>query len=632
MDIRWKMWDRGKTMRETPSSASDTTLLATDTLDSPKPPNPWDRPFSILLLVVWFGLVTGGAEALTVAILYRLKLCALDVVSPYLWVIPISNAVTLAIPGMALYVLGRFRIVTSLMGVTTFLLTFVLSANLVLAIGVTQQVSLSWWAIVLLAGGLATQARRLATKYPHGFHRLVTRTTLALIVITGLVAVGTVGSDALNRRNMALGIPPASANAPNVLLIVLDTVRAKSMSLYGHGHPTTPNLERWAKQGIVFDRAISPAPFTLTAHASMFTGRYPQNLTADWTVPLDNDPPTLAEALYAQGYMTAGVVSNTSSCGRQTGLGRGFVLYEAHRLTPLEFAVRASLPRRLNHLPKTNSIEASRINERFFRFLEHRQRQPFFVFLNYFDCHAPYFPEGPLGRPYRGYSRRDKLRLLQWTLESFMNFETDGLDFAREAYEASLAELDSAIGALLAGLEERGEREHTLVIIVGDHGEQFGEHGLVQHADSLYRPVLHVPLLIIDPRSPTTGQRVHEMVSLRDLPATILELLGLPTSKIPGDSFAGLATGQPSQPYPNTPKLAFINTGPNFPAWHPNSTGPLEAVFADGKYYIKSPHREELYDFDKDPEEQANLAESEAGRPLLPYYQELLSKRMGLGG
>jgi len=144
--------------------------------------------------------------------------------------------------------------------------------------------------------------------------------------------------------------------------------------------------------------------------------------------------------------------------------------------------------------------------------------------------------------------------------------------------------------------------------------------------------VLHVPLLIIDPRSPTTGQRVHEMVSLRDLPATILELLGLPTSKIPGDSFAGLATGQPSQPYPSTPKLAFINTGPNFPAWHPNSTGPLEAVFADGKYYIKSPHREELYDFDKDPEEQANLAESEAGRPLLPYYQELLSKRMGLGG
>jgi hypothetical protein len=73
-----------------------------------------------------------------------------------------------------------------------------------------------------------------------------------------------------------------------------------------------------------------------------------------------------------------------------------------------------------------------------------------------------------------------------------------------------------------------------------------------------------------------------------------------------------------------------MNRGPNFPAWHPNSAGPLEAVFADGKYYIKSPHREELYDFDKDPEEQENLAESEAGRALLEYYRELLSKRKGL--
>jgi hypothetical protein len=81
-----------------------------------------------------------------------------------------------------------------------------------------------------------------------------------------------------------------------------------------------------------------------------------------------------------------------------------------------------------------------------------------------------------------------------------------------------------------------------------------------------------------------------------------------------------------------TPKLAFMNRGPNFPAWHPNSAGPLEAVFAEGNYYIKSPHREELYDFDRDPEEQENLAESEAGRALLEYYQGLLSKRKGLAG
>ncbi len=464
----------------------------------------------MLLLTVWFGLMVGGLEALIVAILYRLHLCVLDVVSPYLWVIPISNAAILAIPGVVLGFLVRFRIVPSHLGVVTFLLSFALSVNLILGISRMLMARLSLWALILLAGGLATQTKRFVTKHPHAFYRLVTRTTPALIVMIGLVAVGTFGYDALNRRNMALSIPPASANAPNVVLIVLDTVRAKSMSMYGYDRPTTPNLDQWAKLGIVFDRAVSPAPWTLTAHASMFTGRYPQELTADWSVPLDRYHPTLADVLRTHGYMTAAFVSNTSSCGRQTGLDRGFVHYRAHRLSPLEFLVRASLPRGLLNLPNSNSIEATKISEDFLGFLARRKGQPFFVFLNYFDCHAPYFPEGSLNRPDRGFSKQDKIKLLRWTLESFRNPKADGLELAQEAYEASLAELDRTIGALLTELERRGERERTLVIIVSDHGEQFGEHGLVQHADSLYRPVLHVPLMIIDPRSPVAGQRVHE--------------------------------------------------------------------------------------------------------------------------
>jgi arylsulfatase A-like enzyme len=381
---------------------------------------------------------------------------------------------------------------------------------------------------------------------------------------------------------------------------------------------------------VVFDRAISPAPFTLTAHASMFTGRYPQDLSIDWTVPLDQHNPTLAEILYAHGYMTAGFVSNTSSCGLQTGLGRGFVHYEAHRLAFVEGLFRASLPRRVSDLPNSYKFEATEINESFFRFLANRNKRPFFAFLNYLDCHAPYFPDGPFARPRADYSKHDKIRLLQWTGTSFVDPQADGLEFAREAYEASLVELDRNIGALQEKLEKLGEWERTLVIIVGDHGEQFGEHGLVQHADSLYRPVLHVPLIIIDPRKSPTNQRVHEMVTLRDLPATILELLGVPNSKIPGDSFASLVTMEPKQPTPpSKPLFAFIGRGPNFPEWHPNSKGPVEAIFTDGKYYIKSPQQEELYDFDNDPHEQRNLAQNEASGPLLEQYRELLSKRTG---
>jgi arylsulfatase A-like enzyme len=626
MGMKWNVWNRGKSLEDSLTSASIKTPTDTDQLDRAEVPNPWHRPWSMVLLTVWFGLVGGGLEALSVAILHWLGLCLLDVVSPYLWVIPISQALIYAIPGIALCLLKRFRVISSLLGVITFLLSFVTFGNLVLAIGAMERARPSLLATILLTAGVATQARHFIIKHPLGFHRLVLRTTPAFILMIGMVAVGTLGTDALNRWNMARSIPSASANAPNVLFIVLDTVRAKSMSLYGYGRPTTPNIEKWARLGIVFDRAISPAPWTLTSHASMFTGRYPQELTADWNVPLDRKRPTLAEAFYSHGYMTAGFVSNTFSCGRQTGLDRGFVQYEAHTLSLLEFLVRASLPRKLFHLPTSTSVEATGINESFLGFLSHSKVRPFFVFLNYLDCHAPYFPASSVDEQGSGLSKDEKNKLLQWLGESIVTPDAEGLELAHQAYENSLVRLDYSIGLLLTELEKRGERERTLVIIVGDHGEQFGEHGLVQHGDSLYRPNLHVPLVIIDPRSSRVGQHVDEMVSLRDLPATILELLGLPKSNIPGDSFAGLINGRSASKLAlEAPKYAFVSKMSNLPEWHPNHSGPVEAVFADGKYYIKSHQKEELYDFYNDPEEQWNLAGSEANGALLQHYRELLS-------
>ena len=131
------------------------------------------------------------------------------------------------------------------------------------------------------------------------------------------------------------GRPLPPANSPNVLLIVLDTVRADHLSLYGYERPTTPNLEQLGKRGIRFDKARATAPWTLPSHASMFTGRWPHELGEKWMTPLRGNFPTLAEYLGDRGYATAGFVANVGYCSQETGLARGFTHYEDYVLEKL---------------------------------------------------------------------------------------------------------------------------------------------------------------------------------------------------------------------------------------------------------------------------------------------------------
>jgi arylsulfatase A-like enzyme len=358
----------------------------------------------------------------------------------------------------------------------------------------------------------------------------------------------------------------------------------------------------------------------------MFTGRYPHQLAADWAVPLEAGCPTLAQVLHDRGYLTAGFVANTWNAGRQTGLDRGFACYLAHRLRPLEILVRSALCRTLLHPPRKNP-PAWAINADFSRWLAHSPRRPFFAFLNYNDCHAPYEPEPQDQHASRAEQRAIFLWGVGSPLEPQPDTNPERLNLVRDAYDNCLRGLDRRISALLQGLEVRGDLKNTIVIIVGDHGEQFGEHNLIQHSDSLYRPALHVPLLIIAPNSPVAGQRVHQMVTLRDLPATILDLLKLPQGGIAGDSFAAAITTSADAPLPSSPKFAFVSQGIKFPGWHPNADGPVGAVFLDGKYYIRNAIQEELYDFQTDPDEQHNLIDSPDSRLLLDRLRPLLPAR-----
>ena len=390
-----------------------------------------------------------------------------------------------------------------------------------------------------------------------------------------LILVGwVVGGDWLAEWREA-GRPMPPGNPPNVLLITLDTVGADHLSLYGYGRPTSPVLERLASSGIRFDAARAAAPWTLPSHATMFTGRWHHDLNVNWTTPLNKQYRTLAEHLGARGFATAGFVANTYSCSYDSGLNRGFTHYEDY---VLEYLVPFRTAWLVDHLTRLTSdlvkiagwvfgigpsslLHESRlspylvgflkkdgawINRAFLDWLSHRRppARPFFAFLNYFDAHDPYVL--PVGARYRfGLIPRKPADFVflgkYWELADKLTLRPVYRRFGEDSYDNCVAYLDEQLGGLFEELQRRGELDRTLVIVTSDHGEGFGQHDLFGHGESLYRPEIHVPLVIVLPAGQRTTGIVCEPVSLRDLPATILDLAGCSEgSPFPGRSLAEL--------------------------------------------------------------------------------------------
>ena len=378
------------------------------------------------------------------------------------------------------------------------------------------------------------------------------------------------GGDWLKRHRES-GRPSPSAAAPNVLLIVLDTVRADHLSLYGYDRPTTPALERWARRGILFSEARATAPWTLASHASLFTGRWPHELGVRWMTPLGTTVPTLAEHFGSRGYATAGFVANLIYCSYDTGLDRGFTHYEDYvleRLMALRTAslidqavtelsalsglvdagpfrsLRAAIGR--SFFPREQRKDAGAINRAFVGWLSQRPEpaRPFFAFLNYMDAHSPYvLPPGAAHRFGLKPESRDDFQLLNrhWDSIDKLRLAPRYRALRADSYDNCIAHLDEGLGKLLDELAGRGVLDRTLVIVTSDHGEGLGEHGLFDHGESLYRTEIRVPLLIVPPAAPRTRGVVSQAVSLRDLPATIVELAGQGTgSPFPGRSLSRL--------------------------------------------------------------------------------------------
>ncbi len=590
-------------MPTTPESRSETPAVQRS-----------DRVRDVWLVVACAAL--GGALAEHALILAaRIVLQRYTLLNPQgLWLAPLANVFVMAPPVLLAWGLVRWRsprwALPSAVAVAVFLA--VLEPMLVL----TGRVHVV--AMFILAAGVATQAARITLTRPALVQRWPRRLAVLLAAVGLAGGLGFNGIRSWRERRAVQQLASALDGAPNVLILVLDTVRALSLSAYGYRRPTSPTLARLAARGIRFDRAVATSPWTLPTHATLFTGKYPHELSAGWSAPLDRTFPTLAERLTSLGYVTGGFAANLRYCSYEFGINRGFGFYrdydvsadEMWRTSSLSLAVAMWLIQKSGGYNAPGRLFAERMNERVLAWLEDGARRdrarPFFAFVNYYDAHGPYAPPAPYDTMFSGKEppTRDS------GSGDFTQEEITGLV---DAYDASIAYLDHHIGELLAALEQRGLLENTVIIVTSDHGEEFNEHGQMNHGNTLYFPSLHVPLILAGGPGIPRGVAVADPVTLRDVPATVLDLVGAPPqTALPGQSLArhwhnrADSLGVPADSA--SPVFAEVDYARNLPASTPLSQGAMKSVVVDGHHFIRSADgSEELYDVRVDPWERANV-------------------------
>ncbi|MDD5307310.1 MAG: sulfatase [Deltaproteobacteria bacterium] len=399
------------------------------------------------------------------------------------------------------------------------------------------------------------------------------------------------------------------SDAPNLILVVLDTVRRDHLSTYGYGRETSPSLTRIAARGAKFTRASSAADWTHPSHASMLTGTYPSLHGARFAGPsgkstdpilrLRRDVPTLPELLAAAGYTSVASVG-APVLSRGLGVTRGFDAFEG--------ATPAAEP------------SAALVNDRLFALLDRQTAPgPRFVLVNYFDAHDPYVarPEhAPWINP-KTMTRQVALAGLIDRLPRFARIAA-GLETlepsvraaAVDNYDSEIAQADAALAKLLDGLEARGMLKNALVAVVADHGELFGEHGLYSHGLVLWREVLDVPLVLVG-AGVTAGLTVDEPVETVDLLATFLAAAGAPFPPTNlGSSLLPLAGAVGS--YRRHPLVAEAFANPTLVRdVKAYSTDYRSLMSGARKLIVSSSGAKQLFDLAVDPSESHDLSSSE---------------------
>ena len=358
----------------------------------------------------------------------------------------------------------------------------------------------------------------------------------------------------------------ASANAPkprpNVILITIDTMRADHVGCYGAKDVQTPTLDSLARDGIVFERAISQVPLTWPSHTVILTGTYPfQNGVQDFTgPPLDPKFRSVAQAFKDHGYRTGAVVS-AFVLDRSWGLARGFDFYD-DAFAPEQFKNRdLGLVERRAGKSVTRALS----------WLQKNPHRPFFFWLHLYDPHSPYDPPEPYRTQYRN-----------------------------NLYDGEIAYADHELGRLLSWLKHSQLYDRSLIVMLSDHGESLGEHGEHEHGFFVYNSTVRIPLIV----KPPTGsgfrpEQTTKPAETASVAPTLLDLAGIKDAAIEKQfSAAGLLAKQPGN------DSAYSETFYPFSSF---GWSPLHALETSRYHYIDAPNPE-LYDLASDPEESNNIA------------------------
>jgi arylsulfatase A-like enzyme len=441
-------------------------------------------------------------------------------------------------------------------------------------------------------------------------------------------------------------VPEATDEAarPNVLFVVWDTVRSDRMSLYGHDRQTTPALDAWATQALVFEDVTSAAGYTVPSHGSMFTGRLPSEHCAsgDHAV-LDESNVTLAELMRDAGYETF-LYSENPHLSEASKFAQGFERVE-HPWSDQHVDRAVEILRSKVEGDRSSELASRALNQEagdrklsawnvkaagelaetaLADFLADKSAdKPFFAFVNYMEAHRPFIPPRRFREKFLDAKDVDASYLVDRSWNALWEytfgereFSEHELELTRATYDAAILELDELFASLLASLEASGDLENTVVVLTADHGEHLGDHHMFDHQASLHEAVLRVPLLIYHPRLVAPGRRSDPAMNF-DVFSSLLALTEIPAPT--GVSISSRNLFAPIDPSETRGRLAEETTAEGtgvqamkrlHPGWNAAPWIRTQRALYSGRYkwVESSPGEPEMYDLRADPGELRNLA------------------------
>ncbi len=609
--------------------------------DTDKPPLAPSSSTGLLLTGLGWGIATGLIEAAGLLLFQRINWARwgpmMHVSKEIFWISPIVDAVFFFL--LALICLVVVRLAPSFPALRALAL---LLAFLSVYDWLTLTNRLSRGACLLLSLGSAVAFVRWCSKRESAFRQICRRAAPFMLAVWVLVFAAIQGGQWLYERNAVSHLPPAVAGAPNVLVIVVDTLRADHVSSYGYERPTTPNLDRLAQLGVSFQNAVSTSSWSLPSHVSLVTGRY---LFEHGVGNVQPEPwlgwgdkglggyATLGEALQQKGYRSGAFSANRTYFSRDLGFGRGFIHFEDYFHSPADMFVRTlygrefariylkrsdhSLVKRVLRKLGWNSLldqdaegsgsyggafgvrkRADVVNQEAMNWIACDRQRPFFAFLNYFDVHDPY--GGPRDYPKPSWPQQTTI----------------------DAYDDGVKYVDDYVQKLIEHLDEHGMAKNTLVVITSDHGESLGQHHLETHGRALYWELIHVPLIFYFPGHVPAGVKIERPVTNAAIPATVLDLIGVDHSRPPGPALDALwGTPAADTPWPNPLSELAQNKYPGKRDREADqlvptaSSGAMRTIVSSKWQLIEHDKLgDQLYDWRLDPGESTNLFSTSEGK------------------